>query len=201
MKPQVCGWWMLLLPVFLFLFPFAKMRNWRGAVQEYINLSIPIVQVLSFLADPPNLEIPFLVVWLVYIVLPTSRNYIAYKKWARIPMYDDVKKEGFWGKDVPRPAALIIGGLLLIEGAWLLRWRWGLVVLWVWGILHITALLNQKLKFLAVATLNYLPIASSISLIFQCPSGPAFTYAGSLLIVWSWIMKQGMGDNIDVEQG
>ncbi|MDI3476239.1 MAG: hypothetical protein PWQ95_1967 [Thermococcaceae archaeon] len=196
MNAQVCGWWMLLLPVFLFFITFAREENWKGALQGYISLSIPIVQVLSFLADPPNLGFLFFVVWLVYIVLPTSRNYIAYKKWRRIPMYNDVRKEGFWSKDIPQPIGLIIGGVLLIEGTWILRWRLGLAILWIWSTLHITALLNRKFKPLAVITLNYLPIVSSISLIFQCPSWPAFTYAGSLLVAWAWIMKQDMNSDV-----
>jgi len=190
MNSQVCGWWMLSLSIFLFLVPFAKVRNWRRAVQEYLILSVPIVQVLSFLADPPNPTIPFFIIWLVFVVFPTSRDYAAYKKWARIPMYDDVREGGFWSKDVPQPVALVIGGLLLIEGAWLLRWRWGLVVLWVWGILHLTTLLNQKLRPLAVATLDYLPLVLSISLVLQCPSWPTLTYSGSFLLLWAWIMKQ-----------
>lgn len=145
------------LPVFLFLVPFAKVRNWRRAVQDYIALSVPIVQVLSFLADPPNPAVPFFIIWLVFVVFPTSRNYIAYEKWARIPMYDDLTKDGIRRKDVPRPIAVAIGGSILIEVAWFLHPRWGLIVLWIWAMLHFTALLNRKLRPLAVFTLEYLP--------------------------------------------
>ena len=184
MNFQICGWWMLSLPVFLFLVPFAKVRNWRRAVQDYIALSVPIVQVLSFLADPPNPAVPFFIIWLVFVVFPTSRNYMAYKNWKRIPMYDDLTKDGIRRKDAPRPIAVAIGGSILIEVAWFLHPRWGLIVLWIWAMLHFTALLNRKLRPMAVFTLEYLPPVLAISLVLQCPSWFAIIYVGSFLIAW-----------------
>ncbi|WP_297503412.1 hypothetical protein [Thermococcus sp.] len=193
MNFQICGWWMLSLQVFLFLVLFSKTRSLRKSVQSYIILSIPILEIIIFFANPPDSVVIFFIIWLVFVVFPTSRNYIAYEKWARIPMYDDLTKDGIRRKDVPRPIVVVIGGSILIEVAWFLHPRWGLIVLWIWAMLHFTALLNRRLRPLAVFTLEYLPPVLAISLVLQCPSWFAIIYVGSFLIPWVWIMKQGYG--------
>jgi len=130
MISEFCGWQVILFVFFLFMAFLIKERDWSQAVSDYVILSIPVIQVLAFLANPPRVStLPVLfIAWLIILVFPTSRDYWVYTRWNRIPMYENINGRSLWKKGVPIPLLIIIGGILVLEGMWFLLGRWSLVL-------------------------------------------------------------------------
>lgn len=191
MSLGTCGWGVILFAFFLFLAFIIKEREWYRALMNYLAVSIPVVQVLAFLANPPHVSaVPVLfILWLIILVFPTSRDYWVYTRRKGIPMYEAMDGMSLWRKDIPLPILIIVGGGLTLEGAWFLSERWGLVILWLWGVAYFFAVLNRKLEKFAIFVLEFLPLISVTVYVIQCRSAPSIVYGGSILLAWIFIAK------------
>ncbi len=116
-------------------------------------------------------------------------------------MYEVMGKQGLMRRGVPIPLLMAIGGISALEGAWFLSGRWSLVLLWIWGIVHLVAILNRKLEQLAIFTLRYLPLISAAVYITQCANYLSIIYGGSILASWIFVInvkrEQTKGHGID----
>lgn len=193
MISEVCGWQVLLLMVFTFSISFIWNKSWRNVVGSYIIISIPILQSLAFLANPPEVSgIPVLfIAWLIFVVFPTSRDFWVYINWRRITWYDEIKshKGSFWYKEIPLP--ILIGMMIIAAyiGFIIFESRYSLVLLWLWATIHFAAVLNRRLKPLALFTINYLPLVSATVYMYQCGSYFSVIYGGSVLVSWLSVVK------------
>jgi len=191
MPLETCGLWVITFAFSLFLTFVIKERELYNALINYIAMSVPIVQVLAFLANPPHVSaLPVLfIVWLIILVFPTSRDYWVYTQRNSIPMYEAMDGRSLWRKDIPLPILIIVGGGLALEGAWFLSERWGLVLLWLWGVAYFFAILNRKLEKFAIFVLKFLPLISATVYVIQCRSPPSIVYGGSILLAWIFTTK------------
>lgn len=197
MISEVCGWWVIPFAFFFFLVFLIREQDWSQATSDYVILSIPVIQILAFLANPPRVSaVPVLfIAWLVILVFPTSRDYWIYTRWKRIPMYENVNERSLWRKGVPIPLLIIIGGILALEGAWFLSGRWSLVLLWLWGVAHLIAIMNRKLKWFTIFTIRYLPLISVVVYMIQCGNCPSIIYGASILVSWIWLLLSNSNNN------
>jgi len=191
MPLETCGLWVIPFAFSLFLTFVIKERELYKALINYIVTSVPVVQVLAFLANPPHVSaLPVLfIVWLIILVFPTSRDYWVYTQRNSIPMYETLDGKSLWRKDIPFPILIIVGGGLALEGAWFLSERWGLVLLWLWGVAYFFAILNRKLEKFAIFVLKFLPLISATVYVIQCRSPPSIVYGGSILLAWIFITR------------
>ena len=191
MISEVCGWWIIPFAFFLFLVFLIKERDWSQVTSDYVILSIPVIQVLAFLANPPRVSaLPVLfIAWLIILVFPTSRDYWVYTRWSRIPMYENMNERSLWKKSVPISLLIVVGGILAFEGVWFLSGRWSLVLMWLWGVVHVVAILNRKLKRFTIFTIRYLPLISAVVYMVQCGNYPSIVYGGSILASWIFTIK------------
>jgi len=192
MPLEPCGRWVITFAFSLFLTFVIKERELYKALINYIAMSVPIVQVLAFLANPPHVSaLPVLfIVWLIILVFPTSRDYWVYTQRNSIPMYETLDGKSLWRKNIPLPILIIVGGGLALEGAWFLSGRWGLIFLWLWGVVHLVAILNRRLERFAILVLKFLPLISATVYVIQCDNYPSIVYGGSILASWIFMTSQ-----------
>jgi len=203
MSLETCGWWTIPFAFFLFLTSVIKERELHKALINYIIISIPVVQVLAFLTNPPHVSavLVLFIVWLIIVVFPTSRDYWVYTQRNTIPMYDAMDGRSLWRKDLPLPILIIVGGGLALEGAWFLSERWGLALLWLWGVAYFFAILNRKLEKFAIFVLRFLPLISATVYVIQCRSPPSIVYGGSILLAWIFVTGGNISGGLELGDG
>ncbi|WP_175059045.1 hypothetical protein [Thermococcus sp. 2319x1] len=163
-------------------------KDWRQISKFYVAVSIPIIQIIAFLCNPPEragVSI-FLIVWFVYIVMPMSAGFWSYFILGKLRFHDNARRrrDSFYNSSwsLIVVALMLAGysylGVLLFEG------NIPLFIMWELGGIYVCSILNKRLRKMTIALLEALPWVSIPIYVVQCRCLLSLVYAATILVLW-----------------
>ncbi len=154
----------------------------KSLLRYYVVVSLPVIQTLSFLCNPPPRSgVPVMfIVWSVVVVL-----YLGGTFWKHAVLGIGVHR-GKGSKNAPLPIIILMLFGFAYLGVLMFTDMPALFILWIFGSCYTLATMNKKLYSLVELSVNWLPELSGIVYVIQCRDIISLVYSATIVLVWRW---------------